>query len=117
MNFREWLGELHRYAHRDGRGLMNNQSLDYDRLTDDEMAEVEELYLGLQQPPSSLHGQDVVFAFTLEGEKKHRRLIRLLSKASRTGVVRQRLDPEEYDTEWENDDGQVALRRKRSPLA
>jgi len=117
MNFKQWLNEnkdaiVHRYMHKNGNGLMDNSSLNYDRLNDDEYEEVEDGYLGLQQPPSSLYSQKVIFAFTPEGEKKHKRLIELLSKISKTGVVRQPLNLSDYDIVWENDDGQIALKNK-----
>lgn len=112
--FREWL--LHesagvgiRYSHRDGRGLMNNSSLNYDKLDDDEAAEVEDEYLGLQQPPSSLHNQAVIFVFTANGEQQHRRLIELLTKASKRGVIREELSLDGYNIIWQSSDGQLGL--------
>lgn len=98
-----------RYVHNDGRGLMNNGSLDYDKLNDDEYVEVEDEYLGLQQPPHFLHDKPVIFAFTQEGEQKHRRLIELLSRASKTGVRREKIPAGKYQVVWESPDGQVGL--------
>lgn len=116
MNFKQWINEhnhslAYRYVHKNGQGLMNNNSLDYDRLNDDEYEEVETGYLSLQQPPSSLHNQKVIFAFTPEGEEKHKKLIKLLSKISKVGVVRQQLNLSDYDIVWENND-QLGLKKK-----
>jgi len=112
MRFQTWLENTEvgfRYKHNDGRGLMNNSSLNYDKLSDDEHLEVEEEYLGLQQPPHSLHNQRIVFAFTPEGERRHQRLIQLLSKASRTGVVREEIPLAQYQIVWQSSDGQLGL--------
>ena len=103
----------YRYAHNDGRGLMNNSSLDYDRLNDDEYMEVEDEYLGLQQPSSTLHNQQLLFVFTPEGEQRHKRLIQLLSKASKTGVRREEIQLGQYEVVWQSTDGQLGL----APLA
>ena len=105
-------GVYYRYVHNDGRGLMNNSSLNYDKLDDDESFEIEDEYLGLQQPHESDHGKDLIFVFTPEGERKHKRLIELLSKASKTGVKRIELDPQDYEIEWESGDGQFGLKKK-----
>lgn len=112
-SFSKWLNEEKefgiRYVHNDGRGLMNNSSLNYDKLDDDEHSEVEEGYLGLQQPPSYLHNQQIVFVFTPEGEIKHKRLIELLVKASKRGVRREQIDLSDYKTMWDSGDGQLGL--------
>lgn len=115
--FKEYLEEknnnnAYRYTHKDGNGLMNNSSLDYNKLSDDEYFEVEEGYLGLQQPPSSLHNQEIVFAFTNKGEEKHKRLIELLTKASKKGVVREKLNLQEYEIVWNDSDEQLGLKKK-----
>lgn len=118
MNFKLWLlkesNNLNkiaiRYVHKDGTGLMNNQSLNYEKLNDDEYSEVEDEYLGLSQPPSSLHNQKIIFAFTPEGEQKHLRLIKLLTKASKKGVNREILDLSNYQIEWMSQDGQLGLK-------
>ena len=99
-----------RFVHNDGRGLMNNSSLDYDRLDDDEYMEVEEEYLGLQQPHSSIHNEPVVFVFTPEGVQRHQRLIQLLSKASRTGVRQEQIPIDQNQIVWQSTDGQIGLR-------
>lgn len=115
MSFKEWLESTDgfgiRYTHRDGRGLMNNQSLDYDRLTDDELSDVEDGYLSLAQPPRFLHSQpDVMFVFTPDGDKRHRPLIRLLKKASRSGVLRQMVDLAGHQVVWDSGDGQLGVK-------
>ena len=97
-----------RYVHRDGKGLFNNSSLDRMKLNDDEEFELVELNdLGLTQPRNV--PSNVIFAFTEEGERRHSRLIELLTKASIRGVRRIELDGEDYDVVWESGDGQVAL--------
>jgi len=103
-----------RYVHEDGRGLMNNSSLNYDKLDDEEYSDVEDEYLGLSQPPSDLHNKKIVFAFTPEGEQKHNRLIELLSKASKKGVRREVLDLSDYQIEWQSGDGQLGLKKLRN---
>jgi len=118
--FMDWVGAravsessgvvVARFVHRDGRGLMNNSSLDYGRLSDDDALEVEEEMLGLRQPPRDLHGMDLVFAFTPEGERRHARLIALLRSASRSGVVREELPLSAYEVAWDSGDGQLAMR-------
>jgi len=114
MQFKLWLKENfglmgYRYVHRDGRGLMNNQSLNYEKLNDDEYSDIEDEYLGLQQPPSSIQNQQVIFVFTKEGEQKHQKLIELLSKASKTGVNREEILISEYEIIWQSTDGQLGL--------
>lgn len=99
-----------RYVHNDGRGLMNNSSLNYDKLDDDEYSDVEDEYLGLQQPHSSLHNQNIIFVFTPEGEQRHQRLIELLSKASKTGVRREEMPISQYEIVWQSTDGQLGLK-------
>ena len=99
-----------RYTHKDGSGLLNNSELDLLRLTDEEQSELVELMdFGLQQPGSGTSG---VFYFTKEGEQKHKRMIDLLSKASKKGVVRSEtvLDQE---PSWESEDGQIAVVQKQ----
>ena len=61
---------------------MNNSSLNYEKLDDDEYSEVEEGYLKLQQPPRDLHGQKLIFVFTSEGENEHIRLINGINEKS-----------------------------------
>ena len=118
MNFKKFLENKNnenmafRYVHKDGSGLMNNSSLNYEKLDDDEYFEVEEGYLRLNQPPADLHGQNIVFAFTPEGDKSHAKLINLLIKASKRGVIRQIIDLNKYDVVWKSEDGQLGLREK-----
>lgn len=116
LTFRQFLENIPnigiRYLHIDGRGLMNNNSLNYDKLDDDEYAEVEEEYLSLQQPPSSIHNQSVIFVFTPEGEQKHQRLIQLLTKASKRGVKRHTVNLDDYNVIWNSTDGQLGLTHK-----
>lgn len=113
MNFKQWLENIQlgiRYIHNDGRGLMNNSSLNYDKLNDDEYSEVEEEYLSLNQPPRNLHNQKILFVFTPEGEKKNHKLIKLLTKASKTGVKRIEVDLSNYEIVWQSNDGQLGLK-------
>lgn len=99
-----------RYTHKDGSGLLNNNELDRSKLTDAEEAELVELMdLGLQQPGSGTSG---VFYFTKEGEQKHKRMIDLLSKASKKGVVRSETVLDQ-DPSWESEDGQIAVVQKQ----
>lgn len=117
--FRQFIeneGRYYRYMHNDGRGLMNNSSLNYDKLDDEEHMEVEEEYLGLQQPPHTLHNKPVIFAFTPEGEQKHQKLIQLLSKSSKTGVRREEIPASQYEVIWQSSDGQVGLIPLKSNL-
>ncbi len=94
-----------RYTHKDGTGLLNNSGLDRSKLTDEEENELLELMdFGMQQPAAGVQG---TFYFTQEGEKKHARLLELLSKASRSGVVRTESQLTGKIT-WESEDGQVA---------
>lgn len=112
--FKNWVENTQnkaiRYIHKDGRGLMNNQSLNYDKLDDDEHDEVQTEYLGLQQPPYDLQNQNLTFVFTPEGEQKHKRLIDLLTIASKKGVIRQEIDLSQYQIVWTSSDGQLALK-------
>ncbi len=89
------------------KGLLNAQALDYDKLTDEEMAEVETLLpLGLEQPTGVPAGS--VFYFTEQGLVKHARLIELLKKAARGRVV----ETTQYvpvQAAWTSRDGQVAI--------
>lgn len=115
INFKNWLlseNNVYRYVHKDGRGLMNNQSLNYNKLNDDEQLEIEDEYLGLQQPPSNLHNQKVIFVFTDEGENRHRKLIELLTKASKRGVLRNVISLNDYEIVWNSGDGQLGLKKK-----
>lgn len=106
---REASESYYRFVHRDGRGLMNNGSLDRMRLSDDEEEELIDLFdFGLRQPPRGLDHRSV-FAFTQEGIEEHARLIELLTKASTSGVVQLSLPADEWDVVWRSDDGQVAL--------
>ena len=110
LNLKENSEIGYRYVHNDGRGLMNNSSLNYDKLDDDEHSDVEDEYLGLQQPHSSLHNQNIIFVFTPEGEQRHQRLIELLSKASKTGVRREEMPISQYEIVWQSTDGQLGLK-------
>jgi len=113
MNFKLWLeNQFIRIIHKDGKGLMNNQALNYNKLDDDEYSDLEDQYLGLQQPPSHLHDKDVTFAFTPEGLQKHQNLISLLKKASKLGTKENTLNPNDYQIVWQSPDGQVALMPK-----
>jgi hypothetical protein len=103
----------YRYIHKDGRGLMNNSSLDYGKLEDEEYFDVEDGYLHLRQPSSEIHGRSIIFAFTSEGVEEHKRLIELLIKASKRGVIRQVLDLNKYDIIWKSEDGQLGLLEKK----
>jgi len=98
-----------RYVHLNGMGILNNAALDYSKLSDSQYESVEEEMLGMQQPPSFLHGKSAIFAFTPEGEQKHKKLIKLLSKASKTKVIKKILKINQYDIVWTSVDGQVAL--------
>jgi hypothetical protein len=90
-----------------GRGLLNNQVLNYDKLSDDEMAEVEVLLpLGLQQPRDV--PANATFFFTDEGLSRHARLIELLKKAAR-GRVTETAAYVPNDPVWTSSDGQVAV--------
>lgn len=109
-------GQYIRYVHQNGLGLMNNQGLDRMRLDDDEEFELIDLLdFGLQQPIEVPAG--AVFAFTEEGAREHARLIELLTKASKTGVRKEVLDPQAYDVVWQSQDGQVALLPKQETTA
>jgi len=95
-----------RYVHKDGTGLLNNTGLDRSKLSD---AEEEELMrvmdFGLRQPP---HGTTGTFYFTEAGEKKHAKMLRLLKKASKTGVVR-KVTTLQSEPSWQSNDGQIAV--------
>jgi hypothetical protein len=71
-----------RYIHKDGKGYMNRNSFNIDRLSDDEYLKIEDEFLSLQQPSRDIWNQPIIFAFTPEGERQHKRLITLLKKAS-----------------------------------
>ncbi len=95
-----------RFTHADGMGLLNNAGLDRSNLTDEEEFElIEEMDLGLQQP---MQGTKGMFFFTLAGEKKHARLLELLTKASKKGVIRSEFILQGKPT-WMTDDGQLAI--------
>ena len=95
-----------RYTHKDGTGLLNNNGLDRSKLTDDEDAELIELMdFGLTQPPQGTSG---TFYFTQAGEAKNARMLELLSKASKSGVVRTESKLKTEPT-WQSDDGQIAV--------
>lgn len=98
-----------RYIHKDGKGLMNQASFDLDKLSDDEYFEIEDKFLGLQQPHQSVHDKPIIFAFTQEGEKEHKKLIDLLKKASKTGVRKLLLPLSDYQIVWHSRDGQLGL--------
>lgn len=104
----------YRYIHNDGSGLMNNSSLNYDKLKDEEYFDVEDSYLSLRQPPSSLHDKKIIFAFTTEGVEKHKKLIKLLVKASKYGVKKQKINLYNYEIVWDSGDGQLGLIKKKS---
>jgi hypothetical protein len=94
-----------RYTHADGTGLLNNSGLDRSKLTDSEENELVELMdLGLRQPPEGTSG---TFYFTQAGEKQHARMLELLGKASKSGIVRTESTLTNEPT-WESNDGQVA---------
>lgn len=103
----------YRYIHKDGFGLMNNQGLNRAKLSDDEEFElIEKMDFGLRQPPRDLWPVKGVFFFTEEGKQKHARLIELLKKASKSGVVEIKAT---YIGEplWESSDGQIYLRTEQ----
>ena len=103
-----------RYTHRDGTGLLNNSGLDRSKLTDNEEDDLFNLMdLGLTQPPSGTSG---VFYFTKQGEKNHERMLRLLTKASKTGVVRTESALSSPPT-WESEDGQLAVATSAAPVS
>ena len=89
-----------------GKGLLNNQVLDYAKLTDDEEAEVVQLLnYGLEQP----RGVDskAQFYFTDEGMKTNARLIQLLRKAAK-GPVEEVVVNAPQKPLWSSSDGQIA---------
>lgn len=100
----------YRVVHANGMGLMNNQAINYDRLSDREYFKVEEGFLTLQQPRNVPAG--ALFAFTPDGMREHRTLIKLLKKASKYGVRTIRLRTANYEVIWESNDGQVAVVKK-----
>lgn len=113
----QYKGEFaYRYVHKDGTGLLNNLSLDYERIQKDQhYNDIQQGLISMEQPGWEVswnnpdRRKDIIFVFTPEGEKKHRRLINLTSKISRTGVVRQKLRLADYEIVWESDDGQLGL--------
>ena len=91
-----------------GKGLLNNQVLDYAKLTDAEEARVIELMnYGLEQPREV--GNDGVFYFTEEGLTKNAELIGLLKKAAK-GRVKEETVFAPKETMWSSRDGQIAVR-------
>lgn len=104
---------VYRLIHTNGMGLLNNQALNYDKLEDDEYFEIEDAMLGLQQPPSILHGRQITFAFTTEGLQKHRRLIELLSKSSKSAIRKIDINLNSHDIVWASTDGQLGLVPKK----
>lgn len=91
-----------------GKGLLNNQVLDYSKLTDAEEARVIELMnYGLEQPRGV--GNDGVFYFTEEGLTKNAELIGLLKKAAK-GRVKEETVFAPKETMWSSRDGQIAVR-------
>lgn len=111
--FKKRNGMYIRYVHKDGKGLLNNQALDYDKLSDDEYFEIEEWMLKMQQPHRDLHGKEIIFVFTEDGEKKFLPFIKLLKKASKSGVSRKVVSPDAYEIAWESGDGQLGLIQKQ----
>ena len=69
---------------------------------------------GLEQPRGVAGGD--VFYFTPEGEAQHKRMIDLLSKASKKGVVRKEVDISGSPT-WESGDGQFAVKPEQASKA
>jgi hypothetical protein len=99
--------KLIRITDKKGRGLMNNQALNRDKLTDDEEAELVDLMdFGLQQPRDVPAG--AVFYFTESGFAQHGRLIELLKKAAKFGYVETVVEST-APVVWESGDGQVAI--------
>ena len=95
-----------RYTHKGGTGLLNNSELDRSKLTDEEANELVDLMdLGLTQPPRGTTG---TFYFTSEGEQKHKRMLDLLTKASKKGIIRTESVLSSEPT-WQSGDGQVAV--------
>ena len=89
-----------------GKGLLNNQALDYAKLTDAEEAEIVQLLnYGLEQPRGVKGG---VFYFTDEGLTKNARLIELLKKAAK-GPVEETTVFAPNKTLWSSRDGQIAV--------
>ena len=89
-----------------GKGLLNNQALDYAKLTDGEEAEIVQLLnYGLEQP----RGVDskAQFYFTDEGMKTNARLIQLLRKAAK-GPVEETVVNAPQSPLWSSKDGQIA---------
>lgn len=103
-------GPVVRYTLEDGTGLLNRRAYDLGKLTDSEAQELSELLgFSLQQPLDVKGG--ATFAFTIPGEKKHRRMISLLKKAATGKVVRTEIDASITPT-WESSDGQLAFSEK-----
>lgn len=105
--------ELHkvvRYTDSRGVGLFNRDTFSMDKLDDDEDQELTELLsYGMQQPKDV--PADVLFFFTLDGEQisDNKRLIELLSKASKRGVIRHEFTVK-GEPVWKSSDGQVAYK-------
>lgn len=92
-------------------GLMMG-GYDLSRLSD---AEQTEFYAHpLQLPSPDLCRRDLVFAFTLDGEARHARMIELRSRAALGRVERVLLDPTDWSVVWTDGD-QVALYSTKHP--
>lgn len=92
------------------RGLLNNQVLDYARLTDEEEAEVIQLLnYGLEQPRGV--STKAEFYFTDDGLSKNARLIELLKKAAK-GPVKETTVFAPKTAVWSSRDGQIAVMPK-----
>jgi len=103
------------FAHKDGKGLLDRSAWDLSKLTEDEELELPELLdFGLQQPIDVPAGSK--FYFTEEGLKKHAKLIRLIRKASKTGLVKEQTTLSGKPV-WESNDGQLAIPKEQPPAA
>ena len=88
-------------------GFLNNQALNYDKLSDDEMSEMETvLPLGLEQPRNVPAGAE--FHFTDAGLQKHERLITLAKKAAKIPVTTTVSHVSPKHVVWKSGDGQIA---------
>lgn len=99
---------LTRLTHRDGRGLLDRSAWDLSKLTDAEELKLPELLdFGLEQPKGVPTGSK--FYFTAEGMQKHKELVRLINKASRSGGLVKEARALDAEPIWKSQDGQVAL--------
>lgn len=99
-----------RYVLENGMGLMNRGAYDMNKLSSNEALDLMDgLATGLQQPLGVDGGN--VFAFTPEGEKRHKKLLSLLKKAARAKVRRIEMTVGAEPT-WVSGDGQVAFKEK-----